>query len=312
VYYKSLLKAGKDADAIFALDPVSVGLPAMEAAKKLKMPFFVKVVGDYAWEQGVQRFGVTASLDEFVLMKKIPFAVAFFRFVESKVTTFASRVIVPSQYLKGVIKTWGVPEEKIEVISNAVSIDAPTEVSHEQQLPRPRIVSVGRLVPWKGMLPLIDAIASLRANGCKASLTIIGEGEEGELLKKHAKELLTDGYSFPGRLSHVDTLAIIKNADVFVLNSTYEGLSHLLIEAITLGTPVVATEAGGNTEVITDGVNGLTIGVGDTASLTKALSRIIEDSALRAKLSVGAKESSKRFSTSSMLHATHKVLTSNV
>src|SRR3989344_1930156 len=65
-YYRRVLEAARGADAVFALDPVSTGLPAMRAAKKAGKPFAVKIVGDYAWEQGVQRFGVTLDLDEFV------------------------------------------------------------------------------------------------------------------------------------------------------------------------------------------------------------------------------------------------------
>src|SRR3989338_1641940 len=73
VYYRRVLKAARGADAVLALDPVSVGLPAMWAAKRAKKPFVVKIVGDYAWEQGRQRFGVEAELDDFVQTETGPF-----------------------------------------------------------------------------------------------------------------------------------------------------------------------------------------------------------------------------------------------
>src|SRR3989338_11012397 len=63
-YYRRVLRAAKSADVVLALDPVSVGLPAMWAAKRAGKSFVVKIVGDYAWEQGQQRFGVMQNLDE--------------------------------------------------------------------------------------------------------------------------------------------------------------------------------------------------------------------------------------------------------
>src|SRR3989344_9578793 len=60
-YYRRVLRSARGADAVLALDPASVGLPAMYAARKAKKPFVVKIVGDYAWEQGIQRFGITQT-----------------------------------------------------------------------------------------------------------------------------------------------------------------------------------------------------------------------------------------------------------
>ena len=65
---------GRNADIIFAQDPVSVGFPAACAAKILRKKFLLKIVGDYAWEQGMQRFGISDLIDEFQ-RKKYGFAV---------------------------------------------------------------------------------------------------------------------------------------------------------------------------------------------------------------------------------------------
>ena len=109
-------------------------------------------------------------------------------------------------------------------------------------------------------------------------------------------------------LSHADTLATMKSADVFVLNSSYEGLSHLLIEALALGVPIIATRVGGNPEVITDGDNGLLVPAGDTAALANALARLLGDDTLRARLSARAKEAARRFSVEMMLSATSELM----
>src|SRR3990167_6273753 len=82
VYYRRVLKAARSADVVLALDPVSVGLPAMKAAKKADKPFVVKIVGDYAWEQGQQRFGITQNLDEFVKTKNVSLQVHVLRRIQ--------------------------------------------------------------------------------------------------------------------------------------------------------------------------------------------------------------------------------------
>ena len=75
VYLYLCLKYSKGTSIIYALDPVSVGLPACIASFLTKKKFVVKVVGDYAWEQGMQRFGVTELLDDFLKKKSYSFPV---------------------------------------------------------------------------------------------------------------------------------------------------------------------------------------------------------------------------------------------
>ena len=105
-YYRRVLKAARHADVVLALDPVSVGLPAMCAAKKAGKPFVVKIVGDYAWEQGQQRFGISQTLDEFVKTSRTPFPVHALRWIQSRVARSAVQIIVPSEYLKGLVTVW--------------------------------------------------------------------------------------------------------------------------------------------------------------------------------------------------------------
>lgn len=302
-YYRRVAKAARRADAILALDPVSVGLPALRAAKKARKPFFLKVVGDYAWEQGRQRFGVTAPLDEFIGMKQVPLGVALLRAMQAHVGKCARGVIVPSAYLRGVVRAWGVPEERITVMHNAVSADTASAVPEEvERLPIPRIVSAGRLVPWKGMGELIDAVARLRARGTNASLVIVGDGPERATLARRAAETLGAGYLFTGALPHDKTLATMKDADVFVLNSSYEGLSHVLIEAQLLDVPVVTTGAGGNGEVTSDGVDALWADPSRPDRLADAIEKLLLDRTLARKLaSAGKMRAEREFSSETLL-----------
>ncbi len=97
-------------------------------------------------------------------------------------------------------------------------------------------------------------------------------------------------------LSHKQAMGWVKTADAFALNSTYEGLSHALIETMALGTPIVATNVGGNPELITSGQNGLLIPPKDDQALFEALKHIEldpEEARVRAER---AKEKAQNFS----------------
>ena len=304
-YYRRLKRALKAADAILALDPVSVGLPAMKAAQKAKKPYVVKIVGDYAWEQGQQRFGVTQNLDVFSKTEDVPLPVRILRRVQMHVAQSAARVIVPSDYLKCIVTTWGVRAENIQVVYNAVLPEAVGLVPEKvAQLPRPLVVTAGRLVPWKQIIGIIDAVSKLP----EASLAIVGDGPDRAMLERHAHATMPGRTIFTGMLSHADTLATMWSAEAFVLNSSYEGLSHLLVEALMLGVPTIATRVGGNPEVITDGEDGLLIPVNDTPALTNALGKLLSDNELCSRLAAHAKEASKRFSVDTMLTETSALL----
>jgi len=306
VYFWKVYSAARGADAVLALDPVPVGLPALWAARRRRAAFLVKVVGDYAWEQGVQRFGITDSLDAFVKRAHVPFRVAMLRKIERYVASHAARVIVPSEYLKGILQAWGIPAERIEVIYNAIQLEAGGVVPEAAAaLPRPLVASVGRLVPWKGFEGVIDAVAG---QALPASLAVAGDGPLRERLATYAEERLSSRAAFLGALPHADTLAVMASADVIVLNSTYEGLSHMLIEALMLGKAVVATDAGGNAELIANGSNGMLVPVGDTDALASTLGKALADAALRASLEREAVSARERFSPAAMCQATAAIL----
>lgn len=305
-YFWKVFGAAKGAHAVLGLDAVSVGLPALLAARLRNVPFVVKIVGDYAWEQGTQRFGVTASLDEFVRLRHVPFPVRVLQTVQTYVAAHAVRVMVPSEYLKGIVIAWGIPSERIEVIYNAIELGEQGVVSESvSALPRPRIATIGRLVPWKHIDGVIQAVAQIP----DASLVIVGNGPERARLEEEAGSI-ADRVCFTGAVPHADALAILQDADVLVLNSSYEGLSHLLIEALMLGKAVVTTRVGGNPELITDGENGLLIPPHDTLALAEALRRVMANPELRSRLQSQAKASSARFSPNAMLQATAQLLKS--
>lgn len=300
-YFWRVYRAAKKVDLVLALDPVSVGVPVQFAARFAKKPYIVKVVGDYAWEQGQQRFGVKETLDIFVTRRQSSSAVRFLQRLQTRVALRAARVIVPSEYLKDIVSKWGIVPEKIEVIHNAVPTeDVGTVPKAVKDFPHPLVVTAGRLVPWKRIGAIIEAVAATD----KITLAVVGDGPDRAELEAKAEMRLVGRAVFTGALTHADTLAVLKTADVFVLNSSYEGFSHLLIEAQTLGVPIIAARVGGNAEIITNGESGLLVPSGDMSALIQAIVQIVSDENLSTKLRNNAKESAKRFFVETMLTKT--------
>lgn len=299
-YFFRVFQGAYGADIIYALDPFSVGLPSLLAAMVRAKPFAARIAGDYAWEQGVQRFGVKENLDEFVLLapNRMLFQVRILRAVERFVARRAAKVIVPSEYLKRIVHAWGIPKDKIEVIANAfegVGEIASRESQREKLgLSGTILFSAGRLVPWKGFGTLIAFMSELRKTHPDARLFIAGTGPlEDELKKAIIAHHVAPSVTLLGNVPHALLMQYIAASDCFVLNTGYEGLSHLLLEVLAIGTPVVTTSVGGNPELIEEGKTGLLVTYDNREELLRAIRQVFdqkEEAMVRAaegKMSVG-------------------------
>ena len=288
-YFIKVLRLGGNADIIFAQDPISVGFPAMLSAKILRKKFLLKIVGDYAWEQGAQRFGVKEVLDDF-LNKKYGWRVEFLKKIEKMVANSAEKIIVPSEYLKRVVTKWEIDERKIFVVYNA--FDAPrieiSKLAARKELnindTDKMIVSAGRDVPWKGFETLKNIFPEISTKFPGAKLFI---------LTKEPKERL---------------VLYLLAADVFVLNTAYEGFSHQILEAMAIGVPIVTTNAGGNPELIKDGESGFLVNFNDKNALKQRIFEIFNNSALAQKFSENAQKKAREFSLERMTDETIKIL----
>lgn len=139
------------------------------------------------------------------------------------------------------------------------------------------ILGVGRLVSQKAFQNLIQAHALLRQWGHKQHLCILGEGPERARLEALCHSLeLEESVILPGFLS---PYAPMRQASVFALSSDFEGLSLVLLEALTLGLPVVSTDCpSGPREVLEGGVHGTLVPLGDIEAFATALLPFITDS----------------------------------
>ena len=309
VYAWRVCLQSRYADSIYAQDPVSVGFPCAIAAMVARKKFAIKIVGDYAWEQGVQRFGVSELLDDF-LEKSYSYRVAILRAIERFTARQAERIIVPSAYLKAVVMQWGIPKEKIIVIAN--SFETPSlMISREKAramlgLHGRVLVSAGRLVAWKGFGVLLSVVADLIKKHTLLSLVIIGSGPLEKELRDAIIALDLQSYAqLIGQVSHDEMLTYLAAADAFVLNTGYEGFSHALLEAMAMGTPVITTSVGGNTELITHGKNGFLVEYNNQSQLADAIQLMFGMSLHRREgMITHACQTARQFTTARMLQET--------
>lgn len=141
--------------------------------------------------------------------------------------------------------------------------------------PDSRIIgTVGRLQPVKNQQVLLRAFAQLRAGMPQAVLAIVGDGSLREPLERLAGELaLGDAVRFLGDRSDVPRL--LAGMEVFTLPSSSEGYSIALLEACAAALPIVATDVGGNREIVHEGRNGRLVAAGDPANLAEALRALL-------------------------------------
>jgi glycosyltransferase involved in cell wall biosynthesis len=92
-----------------------------------------------------------------------------------------------------------------------------------------------------------------------------------------------------GRLGKDALGAAIKGSDLFVLNTAYEGLSHQLLEVMDLGVPIITTNIGGNPELITDGISGVLVEVGDSEGLSSAIKQVVANESTQVRLTQNAR-----------------------
>ena len=148
---------------------------------------------------------------------------------------------------------------------------------------------IGRLVPAKGLQHLIGAFESVRAEIGQVKLLIVGSGQLMEPLKMMAHEKgLSNDIMFLGERTDIPQLLGVM--DIFVMPSIAEGLPNALLEAMAAARPVIVTCAGGMGEIIQDGVNGLVVPVGDAASLSGGLRKLVMDRSFARALGAAARQ----------------------
>jgi glycosyltransferase involved in cell wall biosynthesis len=182
-------------------------------------------------------------------------------------------VVAVSRPLADQLAADGVPRERLHVVPNAFTPTAPpldrVAARRALSLPSDRFVAgwVGRLSPEKGADVLIDGVARLTA--APVSVSVIGDGPDGEALRTRAVELgLGDRIAWHGAVP--DASSLFRAFDVLILSSRTEGCPIVLLEAMAAGVPIIATRVGGVPEVVTPS-EAILIPADDPAALAAAL-----------------------------------------
>ena len=155
-------------------------------------------------------------------------------------------------------------------------------------------MTVANFRPEKGYLVLLDAARAIADRGLPLRIAAIGRGPlETTLRARHVELALGDRFKFLGQRD--DVLELLAGVDAFVLPSLHEGLPVTLMEATSVGLPIVATSVGGIPQILEDQVDALLVPPGDPGALVEAMARLASDPELRERLGRRAKLRSSMF-----------------
>jgi len=264
-----------------------------------RTPFVTKLTADPAYERA-RRWRLTAgSLQEF---QDHPGRVSLpLRVARDADLRRAAHVVSPSAYLLELARGWGVAPDRTTVLPNPApplpELASRDELRERLGFEGPTLVFAGRLTAQKSLDVGIEA-----ARRAGVGLVIAGDGPD-----RGALEAL--GYGrFLGPLPRRDVLELFKAGDASLLSSAWENFPHTVVEALAVGTPVIATRTGGVGEVLEDGVNGLVVEPGDLEALTLAISRFFAEAGLSERLRANAAASVARYAPESVYGQLEKIL----
>jgi glycosyltransferase involved in cell wall biosynthesis len=279
-----LIAAGaRRADVVYSTGMVGRSATGTTIARR---PLVVKLTGDPAFERALRRGVTSEPLDRF--QQERGRRIAFLRGLRDLSLRRAARIVCPSAVLREFAAAWGIPRERIEVLPNPVP-EPPAgdreELRRRHGLEGATLVFAGRFVPQKSLEVALEA---LRRNEGVA-LVLAGDGPERARIEAAAARLGLDGRArFLGAQPRRVVFELLRAADAALLSSSWENFPHVVVEALAVGTPVLATDAGGVAEILEDGRNGLLVPPHDPEALAGAIRRYFADGELRARLREGA------------------------
>jgi glycosyltransferase involved in cell wall biosynthesis len=244
-----------------------------------RTPFVVKLTADPAYERA-RRWGLWhGSLEAF--QNGAPLTTLPLRLARDADVRRAAHVVTPSAYLRELALGWGVRGNRATVLPNpAPSLDglrSREEVRRALGFEAPTLVFAGRLTAQKQLDVGIEA-----ARRAGVALAIAGDGPDRDALERlgHAR--------FLGTRSRREVLELFRAGDAALLSSAWENFPHAVVEALAVGTPMIATRTGGVAEIVRDGENGLIVEPGDVEALAAAIRRFFDEPGLADRLRANA------------------------
>jgi glycosyltransferase involved in cell wall biosynthesis len=253
-------------------------------------PYVLKLTADPAFERARRRGMIGGNVDEFQRAHVGP-SIRALRVARDLELRHAAHVFTPSAYLRTLAIGWGVDPDRVSVLPNPSppprSLPPRDELRASFGMTGPTLAFAGRLTAQKSLeiaLAAVDAVEGV-------ALVIAGDGDERARLER----LAGDRVRFIGPQPRERVVELFAAADASILSSSWENFPHTVVEALAVGTPVLATIAGGIAEVVTDEENGLLVPAGDADGLAAAVRRYLDDAALRERLRANAKPSVERY-----------------
>jgi MMP alpha-(1->4)-mannosyltransferase len=208
--------------------------------------------------------------------------------MQMKVARQIPRILtVSSSSKRDIVEQYGIADRQLEVV--------PIGVDQNHFRPRPEVARVpGRImttasadVPFKGLLPLVEAVAKVRTERPEAHLVVVGKLRGESPVAKAIDRLgVSDAVTFESGISNERMIELYAQAEVAVVPSLYEGFSLPAVESMACGVPLVATRGGALPEVVgDDGVTGMLVTPGDPGELAAAIEQVLSDTELAARLS---------------------------
>ena len=252
-----------------------------------KRKYVAKIPGDQVWELSVNRGWTTSSIENFQ-EEKLRIIQKILRLLFNLAFKNAKAIVAPSQQLANFLIAWGVEKQRIELVYNCVDPSKFKNLNITKK--RYDLVTVCRLVPWKGLEELIACAIELNLR-----LAIIGDGPLMNDLKHLARNAPID-IEFKGNLNNEEVVNILNSSRIFVLNSKYEATSYALIEAKMCGLPIIANETDGSKTLIQESIDGYVVKASSTEDLKYFINKLMTTEKIRENFGVEArKDALKRF-----------------
>jgi glycosyltransferase involved in cell wall biosynthesis len=214
-------------------------------------------------------------------------------FVLGRVLRRAETVVVFTEEQRQTMQAkYRIDPQRIAVIPNGVERSFYSDVPRSLHA-RPRLLFVGRLAIQKNIPFLLHALDGISD---RFDTTLVGDGELAAESKELARRLGLQNITFFGRADGTTLLDLYREADIFVLPSEREGMPLVLLEAMAMGLPIVATDIPGNRDVVIEGENGRLVPLNDVAALRSTLLRMVAEPADYVRMSRSARSLAQRFS----------------
>lgn len=239
----------------------------------------------------------------FARTSRVPFLTRFLR----RAIRTADAVTAISTYTTGLVRS--IYDRPVELIPFGATIPVPSEVPARTPSPALRLLFVGRLVERKGVRYLLDALARVRGLGENVVLDVVGRGPIRAELEEHARSLgLGNAVRFHGFVPDQELVQRYVECDVFVLPAVVdekgdvEGLGVVIIEALAYGRGVIASDAGGITDIVEHDRTGLLVPPGDADALAEAIRSLARDRDRAVRLGrAGRQHVQERFSWAAVI-----------